>query len=1013
MSRRMQQTGRAQARRGRRALSAAVTVAALALGAVAAPTATAAFGVDGMSAPMVDQNGDQVTQAGAHPFAVENEIAVTMAGPAIISGALKEVVVDMPVGFVGDPSDFPTCTIQQLGAMNCPIASQIGTFQVLFAFGWPLDQGLYNMEVPEGQPARFGSPVLFGTALVYFDAKVRPEDNGITVVAKDISQELPIAGTTMRMWGIPADPAHDAERGTGAYPAPQPAGIAPRPMLTTATACGVAPVTRMRATSWNAPTVWESAEFTGKALSGCDVLEFRPQVKAQPEHTIAGVPAGYTVQLTQELNDSPTALASAHLKDVTVALPEGVTINPGAATGLGACSEQQFGLGEDGPATCPGSAKIGEVEIETPVLNEPLVGAVYQAEQGANPFGSTLAIYLEPKSERYGVTMKLAGEIATDPESGRVTTTFFDNPQQPFSKLTMTLKGGSRAVLVNPATCGTKTTDWTIGSWAQPDAPVSGVDRFTIDRAPAGGSCAGDLFAPTFSAGAADPGAGAKSPFSMTFARGDGQQNLASIVAELPEGLLGYVGSVPLCPPAEADAGACGAASRIGNVVAEVGGGTAPLSVPQPGKATTGAFLSGPYGGAPYSLSLVIPAQAGPLNLGTVVSRVALFVDPRDAHITAKLVESRVFDTAGKAVRTVPGMPQIIDGIPLTYRSVTVNVDRAEFMRNPTSCAPKSLKATIASAAGAVVHRASAFRVGECGGLPLAPKMDLRFTGAKQIAKGKHPGLDVTLTQRDGESGMKSVEVALPLSVALDPANAKALCSPEAAARRDCPDASIVGRAEARTPILSEPLKGAVYFVEGVRTSSTGRQIKTLPKLLITLRGAVALDIEADSTVKDRKLVSTFGFIPDAPIDAFKLTIDGGSNGILKATGTNGSTLCHSTQTMGSRIQGQTGRRVERDFRIATPCTMRVLSRSVSTSHLTVKAGGLQRGRLTVSGPNVRRTSRSISTAQVATIKPRLSVAGQRAARAGRQVTARVTFNPTAKGAKNVTRTVKVRAARR
>ncbi|MBF6621291.1 MAG: hypothetical protein ITG02_13815 [Patulibacter sp.] len=1007
----MQQAGRIG--HGRRALRAAVAVAALALGAVAAPTASAAFGIDGMSAPMVDQGGDQVTQAGAHPFAVENEIVVTKVDPMTISGALKNVEVDLPVGFVGDPSDFPTCTIQQLAKSDCPVASQVGTFDVTFAFGYTVGQGLYNMEVPHGQPARFGSPVLMGTSLVYFDARVRPEDDGISVVSNNISQELPIAATKMRMWGIPADPAHDAERGSAMVPAPQPAGMAPRPMLTTATRCGVAPVTRMRASSWNAPSVYEAAEFTGEPLTGCDVLEFRPQVKAQPEHTIAGVPAGYTVELTQELNDSPTALASAHLKDASVTLPEGVTVNPGAGSGLGACSEQQFGLGRDGAARCPASAKIGEVEIETPLLNEPLVGAVYQAAQYANPFGSSLAIYLEPTSERYGVTMKLAGEIATDPVTGRVTTTFRDNPEQPFSKLTLTLKGGSRAVLSNPATCGTKTTAWTIGSWAQPDAPVRGSDSFTIDRAPAGGSCAGDLFAPTFGAGAVDPRAGASSPVAMTFARGDGQQNLASITAELPEGLLAHVGSVPLCPAAHADAGACGAASRIGNVVAAVGGGNAPLAVPQPGKAATGAFLSGPYAGAPYSLSLVIPAQAGPLNLGSVVSRVALFVDPRDAHVAAKLVESRVFDPAGRPVRTVAGLPQIIDGIPLTYRSITVTMDRPGFMRNPTSCAPKALKATIGSAAGAVVGRESRFQVSECGRLPLAPKLDLRFVGSKQVAKGKHPGLEVTMTQRSGESGLKSVEVALPLSVALDPQNAKALCSPADAARRACPKASIVGHAEARTPILSEPLKGDVFFVEGVRRSATGREIKTLPKLLITLRGAVALDLEADSTVRDRKLVSTFGFIPDAPLESFRLTIDGGRNGILESTGTDGRTLCHSTQKVETRIQGQTGKRIEPDFRIATPCAMRVLTRSLSTSHLTVRTGGLQRGRLTVTGSHVRRTSRSIKAAQVATIKPRLTAAGRRAARAGRQVQARVTFNPSAKGKKTVKRTVKARMARR
>lgn len=1010
MSVRTKQSRWMRARNGWRTLATAAGVSAtLAAGAALAPAAHAAFGVESLNAPMVDEAGNEVTQAGSHPFAVENTIQLAMDTPIVVSGALKEAVVDMPVGFVGDPSDFPTCTIAQLAAIQCPIASQIGTFDVTFAFGIGFQQGLYNMEVPDGQPARFGSPVLQGSALVYFDAEVRPDDNGVRVVASDVSQLMPIASTKMRMWGIPADPAHDAERGSVNDPAPHPAGVAPQPFLTTATRCGTPQVTRLRASSWNAPNDYVNAEFVGASLTGCDVLEFRPKVKAQPEHTVAGLPSGYTVELTQDLNDSPTALAAAHLKDATVALPEGVTINAGAAAGLGACSEAQFGLGRSGDASCPENAKLGEVRVDTPVLNEPLVGAVYQAEQRANPFGSTLAIYLQPKSERYGVTMKLAGEITTDPVTGRVTTTFRNNPEQPFSKLTLKLKGGSRAVLSNPTTCGEKTTESTISSWAQPDAPVRGRDTFTIDRAPAGGSCGGELFAPSFSGGAVEPVAGGSSPVSMTFARGDGQQNLWSISAELPEGLLGKVGSVPLCPAAEANVGACDERSRVGDVVASVGAGSNPLTVPQPGGAPTGVFMSGPYQGAPYSLSLVIPAQAGPLNLGTVVSRVALLVDPRDAHITAKLSESRVFDADGKLVQTLEGgMPQLVDGIPMPYRSVAVNLNRPGFMVNPTSCAVKTLKATIGSVAGALVGRESRFQVGDCGALPLSPKMDLRFVGAKELSKGKHPGLDVELKQPAGQSGMKRVEVALPLSVALDPENAEALCAPEDAARRACPASTIVGHAEARTPILSEPVAGNVYFVKGLRKSSTGRDVPTLPKLLITLRGPVSLDLEADSTVKDRKLVSTFGFIPDAPISSFRLSINGGTKGILKATGTNGSTLCHSSQSVDARIEGQSGKRFQKRFPITTPCSLRVLSRSLSSTRLTVKLGGLRAGRLSVRGSGVAKGSWKLKDAQVATIKPALTAAGRKAVARGRTVKATLSFRAT--GAKKaVTRTVTVK----
>ncbi len=987
----------------------AASVAALAVGAAGAAipaTAGAQLALNDFAAPMLDRNGNEETRAGARAFVVENVIDVQRTSPLQISGSLKDVIVDMPVGFVGDPSEIPTCPMRTASLTDCPRESQIGVFELTTFMNFR--DPVYNMEVPEGQPARFGVPAVMGAANVYFDASVRPEDDGITVTSSDTTHLYPIGATKLTLWGVPADPAHDADRGG-------PSGSDPVPFLTLPTRCTGEPmVTRMRTNSWQNPNLWVYDEYVAPPVTGCEQLDFGPKVKVQPDHTVAGTPAGYTVELTQRQATTADSRSTAHLKDAVVALPKGVTINPAAADGLTACSEEQVGMGKDGAATCPQSSKIGEVTIDTPVLDQPLTGGVYQAAQNANPFGSTLAIYMVPENDRYGVRMKLAGEVKTDPATGRVTTTFMNNPEQPFSKLTLRLKGGDRAVLTNPITCGTKTTEWSISSWARPGEPVSGTDAFAIDRAPAGGSCANDLFAPGFTAGTVEPVAGASSPFSMTFARADGHQNLATIDVKLPEGLLGKVGSVPLCPEAHANLGACGPASRVGHVVAQVGSGSSPLAVPQAGKAPTQVFLSGPYKGAPFSLSMQVPAQAGPLNLGTVVARVGLFVDANDASITARLMDSRVFDHKGTLQQTIPfGMPQIVDGIPMAYRAITVNMDLPGFMVNPTSCAPKTINAAIGSITGAVVNRAARFQVGDCGALELDPTMRMAFTGDKETDKGKHPGLDVEMRQGAGQSGLRKVEVALPLSVALDPDNAKALCTPQQATARACPPESIVGNASAVTPILDRPLSGPVYFVEGIRTTDTGRQVRTLPKLLITLRGQVALDLMADSDVEDDKLVTTFPMVPDAPIESFKLTINGGENGILKNTGTNGDTLCHSTQKMETRFEGQNGKRATPTFQIDTPCSMRVLTSSVSTSRLTVRAGGLERGRLTVSGSHVRRTSRSITTAQAATIKPRLSQAGRRAARAGRQVRATVTFTPAAKDAKAVRKTVTARTPRR
>lgn len=1001
--------------RSRRLLVALAASASLAAGAaVIAPAAQAAYEVESAAAPMLDAAGNQVTQAGAHPFVLEHELKIGLVDPYTPTGLVREAVVDLPVGFAGDPSEFPTCTDEQFSNSVCPLATQIGTLEIDFGWGSGLSGAVYNLPAPRGKAARFAASVL-GLVNAYFEATVRPGDNGVRVSAPDISQAIPIFSTKLRLWGVPADPGHDGERYGPASP-DQPL----LPFLTTATTCGTPQMTLTRSRAWMEPDGWVETPFQGAALTGCDALDFDPDVRVQPEHTVAGTPAGYTVELAQQLNDDPDGLSTSHLKDATVALPEGVTINPGVATGLSGCSEAQVGLGSGDPASCPTSSKLGEVTVETPLLDQPLTGGVYQAAQNANPFDSTLALYLVPKNDRYGVTMKLAGEIKTDPTTGRLTTVFKDNPQQPWSKMTLKLKGGDRAVLLNPTSCGVKATDWSLTPWARPDSPVSGTDEFTIDTAPAGGSCANDLFAPTFTAGTNSPVAGASSPFSMTFGVGEGQQNLSSVLSELPTGLLGKVGSVPLCPEAQANVGACDVGSRVGDVVASLGGANQPLVVPQAGKTPTSVYMSGPYKGAPFSLSLVVPAQAGPLDLGTVVARAALFVDENDAHVTAKLVESRVIDRSGAVVQTIDGgMPQIVDGVPLPYRSVTINLNREGFMVNPTSCAPKAIKATIGSVTGASVQRDARFQVGECASLRLTPSLGMTFTGGAELKLGKHPGIEANLGTISGDANLKQVKATLPLAVALDPSNAKALCEPDDAAKGTCPEASIIGEASATTPLLSGPVSGPVYFVKGFRTGANGKQIATLPKLLIALSGqGVKINVRADSSVSGpsgkQHLVTTFVNLPDVPLKDFRLRINSGASGVLKAT----TDVCPAAKGTAVEFIGQNNKVLRRTIQgKAVGCKTKITSASATKSSVSVRVSGIGAGQLTVSGRGVRTAKRTVRGSDAATVsaKLRMNSAQRKRLAGGRsvRVAVRVTFKPKSGQRVTLKRTVAVAGIKR
>jgi hypothetical protein len=499
-------------------------------------------------------------------------------------------------------------------------------------------------------------------------------------------------------------------------------------------------------------------------------------------------------------------------------------------------------------------------------------------------------IILALENAERGIFVKLLGNVRADAETGRLETTFLGNPQVPVSDLSLAFKDGPRAPLAMPPDCGTKTVDASLSSWA--GHVVRRTDSFNV-------VCTADLglFAPSFQAGTTNPIGGAFSPFAVRINRADRQQYMSGLTIEMPPGLIGKLKDVPQCPDAQANSGTCGIESRVGTATVGAGPGSNPFFL------EGSVSLTGPYKGAPFGLSTAVRAVAGPFDLGMVVVRQAIHVDPVDAHITV------VSDP----------LPTIVKGVPVRLRSINVDVNRPGFTLNPTSCGPKQIKATMVSTSGAIHQATQHFQVGDCQALRLRPKLRIRLTGRKQMRDRGHPGVRAVLTQGPGQANLKRVEVRLPLSLALDPERAQSedLCEFEAGLRVDCPQSSIIGRARAITPVLNRPLEGPVYFVKNVRIHPrTGRRIRTLPTLLIPLKGEVDIHLRAQSDVKRSKLVNTFGTVPDAPVSRFELTLRGGRNGILIVNGNP----CRRSRVADVRMDGQNGKRADRDLKIKMPC---------------------------------------------------------------------------------------------
>jgi hypothetical protein len=892
-------------RYARRTVALALLTAGLTFCAwISAADAAPPLSFTSFSAGAFNADGAPSTQAGAHPSELTTSFQFATffsgsAGAVIPTANVKDTVVEIPPGVIGDPSAVPECREQDLvsPASPCPADTQVGyaDVDVRWLFGRSLLRYPVNSVVPPaGEPAEFRFVVT--GAIVHVGVKVRTGgDYGVTATALNANAGAPVYGVTLHLWGVPADSSHDALRGG-------PSGLPRKPFLRNPTSCTGPTSTAIHATSWQEPELLVSALSEAPATTGCASLPFAPTLTLTPDTKAAGAPTGLGIDLSLPQSENPDGLATADLRRAVVTLPAGVAINPGAGEGLEVCTDAQFALHSSQPDSCPDASALGTMQVTTPLLKEPLQGAIYLAaphEQSAAAAASGQMFRIFLAAHGSGTEVKLAGSVAVDPVTGRLVATFDNNPQLPFTNVHMQFTGGSNAPLVLPKACGTYTTHAEFTSWST-ETPVTSDSSFTVDQ-----NCGqASRFEPSLSAGLTNVLAGVYSPFTMTLARPDGQQDVSSLDLTLPPGLTGKLAGVPLCPPDQAAAGTCSADSQIGLVTAAAGAGPSPLRVPQAGRTPTAVYLAGPYGGAPFSLSVVVPAQAGPFDLGTVVVRAALFIDPHDAHVS---VASDAF-------------PTILDGVPLNVQKINVTLDRPGFMLSPTNCSPMQITGTAVSSAGARAALSSPFQVGSCASLRFAPRFSVSTAGASSKASGASLTAKLSIPGGQGvEANVARVKVELPRQLPSRLTTLQKACTSVQfdANPAGCPAGSFIGRAMVHTPLLPVALTGPAIFV------SHGGE--AFPSLVMVLQGyGVTVDLVGTTLIRSGITSTTFKTVPDVPFSDFELTLPQGRFSALAANlpARARGRFCGQRLVMPSEFIAQNGAVIKRNTSIATTgCT--------------------------------------------------------------------------------------------
>ncbi len=856
------------------------------------------------------------SQAGGHP---DLTTEFTLEHPGAPEGA-QNVIFDAPTGVFGNPRAATECSASDFALDQCPANSQVGLITIHANYEGNPDYLLgtapvFTVVPQNGDTARFAFIVPVLDIPIAIPVAVRTEsvsDYGLRFTVKDISQLTPLASAKLIFWGFPAEEEHNAERfpkgtpgkpagcpeeeGTACISTPTVASIPLEPLTDNPTLCtGRELNSTLLVQTYQDPTELSEAHAAYPPIEGCEKEKFEPFLQASPTTTETDSASGLNVELAAPQFETK-AVSPSEIRAATVTLPGGFTVNPDAADGQTDCTEAQANLGSEGPAECPDSSKIGTFSIGSPALPERLQGAVYIGEPKPGDQYRLFEI-----ASGFGINAKLIGSIKPNPQTGQVLAEFPNLPQAPFDDFQLHLFSGERGLLATPDFCSVYTVAATFYPWNSVLAEQTSEQHFGLESGPNGASCPAQVrpFHPTLLAGTSNASAGAFSAFTLKLEREDGDQFLGHLNFTMPPGLSANLHAISYCPEAQIAAAAassgkaeqadpsCPASSEIGTSNVAAGPGSHPFH------ATGRIYMAGPFGGAPLSLVAITPALAGPYDYGTVVVRVALHIDPTDAHVIA---DSET-------------VPEIIGGVPIRMRSIQVNINRPNFMINPTNCEPSAISSEGIGDQGSAAAFSSPFNAVNCSTLGFTPKFSItQLGGHKATARSKDPSLSIELNTTPGDANIKSIAVTLPKAFEIDQRHLGNICDRAELASDQCAGKAAIGEAITETPLLEAPLKGPVYAVSG---------FGVLPHLAFILAGQVTLMPEAESSsVQDGRLKTVVPVIPDAPIGHFRFTLFGGSKGYLSNT----ESLCSAPTTSRVQFSAQNGKSVTQTVATKAAC---------------------------------------------------------------------------------------------
>ncbi len=944
-------------------LHARISLLALVVGAIAgvsAPAAQAAFGVSKFESLTCTENSAEgvpgecnagtpaqlFAQAGGHPNFGVTDFTFNDFGTA--GNGVKTIRTDLPVGFSTNPQALPLCSMTDLEAnlgkaeaSHCPKSSEAGVQEITLVLPGPtfvtVTGTVYNLEPSFGLPLEFGIdvalPFLGGIHVhslleggVSWHREAEATEEGIASgdyheffkikVPRSLSEgEAPIARSRLVFNGK--------------------AGIG---LNTTPTTCPGPQATHLRVEPYVGTAV--TAAYTSTptvAEENCKVLEFGPKFSLTPSSTRSDAPDGMTAELGFPLNKSSSEIENSDLRTSEVTLPPGMTINPAAAHGLEACTPEQFALGTEATSvSCPPRSVIGSVVLSVPGLPpESLKGRIFLGEEAAGPItGPPYKVYVAAESARYGQLVRLEGDVHPNLATGQLAATFADQPQGPFSNIKLTFNSGPFATVANPIDCGTAATHSTFIPYSG-NAAVPLVNEFVVDANGGGGACAArPPFSPVQSTSSEPSHGGADTTFTINLERPEGQQYVDSFKTVMPPGLVALIPTVSQCGEPQASLGTCTSASQVGTVAVAAGSG-------EPFVFHGKVFLTGPYEGAPFGLSIVVPPVSGPFVLPNVIAR---------AKIEVKSDTAQVIATDAK-------VPTIVGGIPIRMRSLTISLNRQGFGRNPTNCGVFATQSTVGGftpgGATATASLSTPFQAEGCNTLAFKPSLSAT-TGAK-TSRANGASLETTINQPSGQANIKSVRVQLPSQLPSRLSTLNKAC-PEAtfaANPHACPSGSYVGGARANTPTLPAKMTGPAVLV-----SHGGAAFPDLD--LVLEANGVRVILRGSTDIKKGITTTTFASAPDVPVSSITINLPTGPHSALGAFGN----LCKGALNMPTTITGQNGVQVEQTTKLAVKgCGVQIVGQKVSgnTVHLTVKT--FEAGRLSGSGSNLSTTARHLNAA--------------------------------------------------